>query len=1583
MSKKNTKKSVGNNANTKKSATTDDVIDKNKYDPEPYYGIMDMFFGRNKQILVKHHIDSFNQFIDEVIPSILRGDHIIFEKISENKVIRYRFTFDNYGIKPPVMDNDEDPMFPHDAMQKKLSYSGFYTATVTQWQDIIDIDSGKKNTKMIGIAEKDVPLAKIPIMIGTKSCNLILRPDLSRKHCKYDTGGYFIVNGSEKVVLSVESIIDRKPMVFSRKDQNTFIYYIQVRSRPATQYVGNVQTFTIKIKKDNSIILDYKQFKEFSVFTLLRALGLETDEDIIRTILDVKKEKQMFNFINTVFNTQSGASSVQSMTKEMAIEHLMAKMNSTKYSDVSEEVKYQQKKTHLMKILSQYILPHVVSGTNDPQIDMLFKAHYICGMIHQLLECYLKPGKEAEENRGCDDRDASYNKRVETSGLMLGSLFDQSFKKMINACSGIFRTKNVDDKNPPNIVSHIKPNIIEQGLRQALSMGVFGSQSRKGLSQMFSRLNYLHSASYLRRIITPTVDAQTNKMTGPRHLHVTQFNKECPLETAEGPKTGLMKHLALLTGITISMIDQIPIISEMIKDYIITVESVPKNKLHIYYKVFLNGVPLGSTSDVIAIYDLLREKRFRGEIDKTVGLAMNYRKKEFRIYTEGGRLITPYLVVDSVKNTLNFKPSMLDEPLTWDEFMAKYPYVIEYLDDEESANMMLAMFPTDIVSARKIMNKAPVKSKDDLDRINRTNRYDGSVFNRYTHCQIHPCAMLGTIASNIPFTNHNAAVRGIYGYNQQKQAMGIYSSDYRERTDISYILYHSQVPIISSRASKYTNAQIFPAGENTIVLIASYGGYNQEDSIVMNDSAIGKGLFRAQVLKKYQEEIKKNPASSKTGIFTKPDRNKVDNMRVKEDGNYEKLTMDGYVKEETYIKDGDVIIGMINPKASAREDEKPYTDSSMIYKSVIPGAIDRVFTGFSGDGYPIIKLRVRSERIPIIGDKFACYDDQTEVLTNKGWIFFKDLTMAHKVATLEDGKKLVYEHPSEVMEYDYDGKMYLVDSNQVNLLVTPNHRMWVAPRSAQGESVKNYRFERADEILGLRRFYQKSVSEYEGNACEETNDEPFYYEEDVCEMANGYFIFPPIDKLPGLKMKMEHWLTLLGIFIAEGWVKDRWIVGIAAHKQRVKDALIPIIEKYDLACTHQITSDGMRNVWNINDKRLSKYLKPLSVGSINKFLPDWVWELDMGHARMLIHGLILGDGHYMKNGTRRYDTSSLLLANDFQRLCLHAGWSANRILRYKAGRKKIIAGRESTTNADAWRLTIVTAQNNPKVNKNKDKSDKMIDYKGKVYCCTVPSGLIYVRRDLKPIFSGNSNNGQKGTIGQKLHRADMPYTEDGLQPDLIINPNCIAKRMTIGQLIECLFSKLCAIKGVYGDGTPFMPVDIDKINEELVAHGMEEWGNQTMYCGMTGIKFATKMFIGPTYYQRLKQMVGDKVHSRSSIGPKQLLTRQPSEGRVRDGGLRLGEMERDVLGAHGMAQFLKERTVDNSDISSWHICDICGLIAHKIPKKKHYICKPCQNTTKISRIICPYAFILFLQELQSMNILPRIRTSKSIDIPRG
>lgn len=229
----------------------------------------------------------------------------------------------------------------------------------------------------------------------------------------------------------------------------------------------------------------------------------------------------------------------------------------------------------------------------------------------------------------------------------------------------------------------------------------------------------------------------------------------------------------------------------------------------------------------------------------------------------------------------------------------------------------------------------------------------------------------------------------------------------------------------------------------------------------------------------------------------------------------------------------------------------------------------------------------------------------------------------------------------------------------------------------------------------------------------------------------------------------------------------------------------------------------------------------------------------------------------------------------------------------------------------------------------------------------------------------------------------MPFTEHGITPDLIINPNAIPSRMTIGQLIECLLGKVGAMKGFECDGTAFTCVDVESIKDELEKLGYERNGSEYMYNGMTGHKMQSHIFIGPTFYQRLKHLVYDKIHSRAN-GPKTLLLHQPCEGRARGGGMRIGEMERDALIAHGMARYIKEKLMDVSDIYTTYVCDECGLFAKRVNKSENkiysterdvYECPACGNKTHISKIVIPYAFKLLVQELMSMCIVPRIHTA--------
>ena len=225
------------------------------------------------------------------------------------------------------------------------------------------------------------------------------------------------------------------------------------------------------------------------------------------------------------------------------------------------------------------------------------------------------------------------------------------------------------------------------------------------------------------------------------------------------------------------------------------------------------------------------------------------------------------------------------------------------------------------------------------------------------------------VAGNIPFSNYNQAVKNIVNFSQAKQAKGIYSTNYKDRMDISYILWNTQRPMVTTQAMKYNNTFDLPSGENAIVAIMSFTGYNQEDSLIFNQSAIDRGLFRSESLKKYHSTINKNPSTSQDDIFLKPDRNKVVGMK---NANYEKLNSKGYLEEETVISDGDAIIGKVSPIQPTGNNNKIYKDNSEIFKSNVDGVIDRVHTNiYNSEGYEMYNVRVRMERTPVIGDKFA------------------------------------------------------------------------------------------------------------------------------------------------------------------------------------------------------------------------------------------------------------------------------------------------------------------------------------------------------------------------------------------------------------------------------------------------------------------------------------------------------------------------------------------------------------------------------------------------------------------------------------
>ena len=940
------------------------------------YYVADKYFA-NRNIMYNHNYASYEQFIEEYIKTLLYSDKNIFNT-SFDDTYKYvnRFKFSNYKIALPYSDKDNSLIYPSMCRLRMLTYSLDVYADIEQIQDKYYLNtnqlisskiiSPKKDSKGVNTDHiiKNQLLASIPIMVKSKFCNLIANPsDRENKlECEFDPGCYFIIKGLEKIIVPQETQANNKLRCLDDMDSS----YVQIISESPDVSI-NSQSVRISYYKKNKglakkgeINIEIPMFFEFPLIALFRVLGLKTDKEIVDSICYDKNNSEIKNILINAIRLAEDDEGNKINNEETAVKCIISKLRRQPHIKYSSDPakRREQEKVYIKTILKDY-LPHITHGGIDSKIK------FTSYMVNKLLRSITKQIPYSM-------RDSFTQKRILLVGDLLFEIFKASFKSMLDNINILFNKKTKKPNEPEYVANIITDSTISKNIQSAITNGTFNKKT--GVTNAVERLTYPFLLSLLRRIVAPLSKAVSSATAGPKKLQYSHFGFLCPNETPESEKVGLVKQLTIIGSITINRKDQLPIIEQLLEENcnIIKMNEIGTDyyKLNDFTKIIMEGELFCIIEDAEKVYKYLKECKSNGTIEKTVSIAYDDIENEIVIWCGSGRLIRPVLKVENHKLNLtkkmieDDKKLEIDDKTTFDEFMYKNKNIIEFIDPEEQVYAMISPTPHDVVEEYKKIQEINEKVKSGEYKFEIANRYNNQIYKNYDYSEIHPSLLLGTIMSTSQFCNHADGTRSNLHYNQSKQSIGIYSSNYRHRFDKAFVLHHPAEPIVQTRASKYTNYNILSPGENVIMAIMCYTGFNQEDAIVINYDAIKRGLLKITNYNIYTSKLEKNQETGEDDKFMKPN----ENTAIYVNADFSKLNNKGFVPPETKIDYYTAIIGKVS---SIKNNQ--YKDQSTIYKEHESAYIDKVESDIkeTEDGYASMKVKTRTEYEPHIGDKFS------------------------------------------------------------------------------------------------------------------------------------------------------------------------------------------------------------------------------------------------------------------------------------------------------------------------------------------------------------------------------------------------------------------------------------------------------------------------------------------------------------------------------------------------------------------------------------------------------------------------------------
>ena len=944
--------------------------------------VIDKLFTDNPDLLVAHHLDSYNDFFATGIKRIFREKNPIrIMKVQDEKTHAFRRRCNLYlGGKggdriyygtPTIYDDQRDHlMYPNEARLRNMTYAVtiHYDVEVEYFiaEDEGDVPEGIANQTaptQTTVLEK-IFLGRFPVMLLSDLCvlrGLAPRARFELGECRNDHGGYFIVDGKEKCVISQEKFADN--MVYVREGVNDLYSHSAAVRSAAEDASKPVRTMKIYIVaptpslSNNQIVVAIPNVrKPIPLFILMRALGVESDESIIRhCLLDMEKYRSYIDLFipcvhdaGRVFNQEVALKYIATFTKGKTI-------------------------PHALEILTDYLLPHI------GEMNFIDKAFFVGHMTKELLRVFTKDTKPT-------DRDSFAFKRVELPGTLLYSLFNeyyglqqrniyQKIDKEYYYKQGIYQN-NFPALIETNYREIFADRIVEQGIRKAFK-GDWGAEphtKRPGIVQDLNRLSYNSSLSQLRKLNLP-LEASA-KVVGPRLLHGSQWGIIDPVDTPDGGNVGLHKHMSIAAKITRGCSGKPMVRWLRTRAGMAMLEDTPMDVIANSTKVMVNGAWVGTVGDAPRVVALLREERRVALVPAYTSIRWNIAAGEIQVSTDAGRLCRPVFYIDGEVPSYDREPiieRIESNSFSWDELVSGF--APKRAEDFSVEACRLYDATDDLYSGETLddlrASRAVVEYIDTAEEEGALIATDSSNLSAkpYTHIEIHPSLILGVMGNQVVFPENNQLPRDLFACGQMRQAVSLYHSNFQVRIDkMGVVLNYGQTPLVKSRYLEKISKEQHPYGENVVVAIACYGGYNVEDSILFNEGSIKRGLFRTTYYNSYEarEDSSKVGNSQLDSHFANVDGENVVGLRPGYD--YSALDQYGMIREGTRLDDKKVLIGKVTTNL-ARPDTS--IDASVFPKKGQLGYVDKTFITEGELGFRLAKVRVRDERFPAIGDKFC------------------------------------------------------------------------------------------------------------------------------------------------------------------------------------------------------------------------------------------------------------------------------------------------------------------------------------------------------------------------------------------------------------------------------------------------------------------------------------------------------------------------------------------------------------------------------------------------------------------------------------